>query len=147
MNYKNADDMNSKILELTKKLKKTKGASDVSLKKLETDLGFSLPADYVEFMRSTNGAEGFVGGNYYLILWPVEEIIPSNKGYAVDEFTPSLKIFGSNGGGTAYAFDTRSNEVSIVEMPFVSISLDEVKPCGVTFLDFLQYLAAQWQRK
>jgi hypothetical protein len=54
-----------------------------------------------------NGGEGFIGENY-LRAWPVEDLIQSNKDYRVDEAAPGLFLFGSSGGGEAFAFDTRS---------------------------------------
>jgi hypothetical protein len=39
-------------------------------------------------MRFSNGAEGTIGPNNYLVIWPVNEIKELNEGYAVGEFAP-----------------------------------------------------------
>jgi hypothetical protein len=43
--------------------------------------------------------------------------------YAIREFAEGLVIFGSDSGGTAYAFDTRYEETTIVEVPFIGMDL------------------------
>ena len=94
-------------------------------------------------MAESNGAEGGVGKHAYLALWRIEDIIPRNEGYAVSEFAPGLILFGSDGGGEAYAFDVREAVPIIVEVPFIGMGGDEAKRCGASFLSLLQYLHAQ----
>jgi hypothetical protein len=69
-----------------------------------------------------NGGDGFVGENY-LMVWPVEELIKSNKDYRVAEAAPGLFVFGSSGGGEAFAFDTRVTPPGIVTVPFIVMRL------------------------
>jgi hypothetical protein len=108
------------------------------LKDVEVKLGIRLPDQYKEFMLESNGAEGNVGTNSYLAIWPIEQIVQLNEEYAVNEFTPGLVYFGSDGGGMAYAFDNRVKETPIVEFPFESINIEDAKLCGNTFNEFLQ---------
>lgn len=132
--------MNQRILELTIDLEKTRAASQDALTQLESELGLRLPDDYKEFMRLTNGAEGRVSKRSYVIIWPVEEIVRYNKGYAVEEFAPGLLLFASTGGGMAYAFDTRDPRLPVVEVPFIGMSLNSAKQCGASFTEFLENL-------
>jgi hypothetical protein len=74
-------------------------------------LSFTLPLDYVQFLHRMNGGEGFLGEHAYVALWRVEELRERNAGYEVAEFAPGLFLFGSNGGGEAFAFDTRSGQL------------------------------------
>ncbi|MDA8146762.1 MAG: hypothetical protein M0Z27_11975, partial [Thermaerobacter sp.] len=91
-------------------------------------------------MLEANGGEGMIGDNSYLVIWPAEQIIQLNEAYSVNEFTPGLVYFGSDGGGMAYAFDTKDDRTRIVELPFESIHAEDAKFCGQTFTEFLQYL-------
>ena len=109
------------------------------IKKIETELGVTFPNDYIEFLSYSNGAEGSIGENY-LILWSIEDIIELNEAYGVNEFVKGLVLFGTDGGETAYAFDTRTNDTQIVAVPFIGMDLEEVKTCSNTFNGFLQYL-------
>ncbi len=109
------------------------------IKKVESVLGVAFPDDYVEFITFTNGAEGSIGENY-LVLWAIDEIIELNEAYSVNEFTEGLVLFGSDGGGEAFAFDTRTNETQIVAVPFMGMDLDEVTTISNTFNGFLKYL-------
>jgi SMI1/KNR4 family protein SUKH-1 len=83
-----------------------------------------LPAEYVKFLEQMNGGEGFIGENY-LMAWPVQDLVQSNKDYLVEEAAPELFLFGSNGGGEAFAFDTRSFPPPIVGVPLIVISLED----------------------
>src|ERR1044072_7362040 len=76
-----------------------------AIRHFESESGLRLPDDYARFLQQTNGGEGFLG-NAYVILWRVEELIEMNKAYEVTEYAPGLFLFGSDGGGEAFAFDT-----------------------------------------
>jgi hypothetical protein len=107
----------------------------------ESKLGVKFPSDYKEFIVQSNGAEGTVG-NVYLQLWAIDVLVELNDGYAVKEFADGLIIFGSDGGGTAYAFDTRFEKTTIVEVPFIGMDIDEITIRSDTFTGFLKYLAS-----
>ncbi|HWV14979.1 MAG TPA: SMI1/KNR4 family protein, partial [Cellvibrio sp.] len=99
------------------------GASDFALQEFCSSLHFSLPNDYVEFLRRSDGGEGFVNDNY-LILWKLGELKVFNEEYEVDEYAPGIFLFGSNGGGEGYGFDLRSETMKIVSIPFIGMDLD-----------------------
>lgn len=96
-------------------------ASKDDIKLFEKLSGFILPADYVDFLRKSNGGEGFIGENAYLILWPVEQLLEMNSAYQTQEYAPGLLLIGSDGGGEAIAFDTNSPEFPVVSVPFVGM--------------------------
>lgn len=133
--------MNAEILELTRKLDRRPPASLEDLQMVQDALGIKFPQEYAEWMLSSNGGSGPIGENSYLLLWPLERIVSLNEAYQVSKFAPGLVLFGSDGGGEGYAFDTRQPTLPIVQVPFVGMSLDAVRACGATFLDFLRYLS------
>lgn len=106
----------------------------------EMALNAKLPNGYVNFLGHANGGEGLIG-NSYLILWPVEQLQELNEAYNVKEFAPGLLLFGSSGGGEAYAFDMRIAGSPIVQVPFVGMALKEVWEVAPTFEEFLKKLA------
>lgn len=110
------------------------------LMEFEREAGFQLPGDYVRFLQETNGGEGFVGPNAYVILWRVEELLQMNKAYEVAEYAPGLFLFGSDGGGEAFAFDRRFDSESIVSVPFVGMDLALVRPQAANFQEFMERL-------
>jgi hypothetical protein len=77
-------------------------ATDAIIAESEKQLPGKLPLEYVEFLKLTNGAEGFVG-RAYVMLWSVEELASMNHSYEVQDYAPGLLIFGSDGGGEAYS--------------------------------------------
>ncbi|MBI5653893.1 MAG: SMI1/KNR4 family protein [Chloroflexi bacterium] len=134
--------MTKSIKHLVTRLSSRAGVSKDVIEEIQTQLGISFPSEYVQFISQYNGTEGVVGESY-LAIWPVEDIAQLNEAYAVNEFVPGLLLFGSNGGGMAYAFDTRSQDMPIVEVPFIPMDLKEANVCGRTFLEFLEYLYSQ----
>jgi hypothetical protein len=116
------------------------GASGDVVDDFASRFGFEPPLGYLDFMRRSNGGEGFVGARY-LILWPLEGLSEQNARYEVTQFAPGLFLFGSSGGGEAYAFDLRQTESTIVSVPFVGMGLKEARPSGATFDAFLEQLA------
>lgn len=113
---------------------------DDALARFASESHFVLPPEYVRFLRRANGGEGFVG-TAYVILWRVEELVKFNQEYQADEYAPGLFLFGSNGGGEAFAFDSRVPGKPIVSVPFVGMELDEAVPVGENFDGFLHTLS------
>ncbi len=109
------------------------------IRQFEAESRVRLPDDYAEFLRQANGGEGFVG-DAYIILWRVGELLEMNKAYQVAEYAPSLFLFGSDGGGEAFAFDTRSDAKPIVSVPFVGMELKLARPVASNFKAFLEEL-------
>jgi len=97
-----------------------------------------LPEGYMRFLQFANGGEGFIGANTYAILWRIEELLSMNREHQVSEYAPGLFVFGSDGGGEAFAFDLRSQPASIVSVPFVGMALDLISPIAATFEGFLE---------
>ena len=116
-------------------------ATEFAIREFERESGLRLPQDYERFLRQTNGGEGFVGPNAYVILWRVEELLELNRAYEVSVYAPGLFLFGSDGGGEAFAFDVRSNPAPTVSVPFVGMDRSLARPIGTTFTGFLQALA------
>lgn len=102
--------------------------------------GLVTPPDYPDILCYANGGEGWVG-EHYLRLYPAESLPVLNEAYQVARFAPGLVVFGSTGGGEAYAFDTRKAPVEIVQLPFIPLDFKLARPMGTTFLEFLGALA------
>lgn len=112
-----------------------------SIHEFQVASGLILPEDYAQFLQEVNGGEGFIGPQAYLILWPLEELQGLNEAYEVQEYAPGLFLFGSNGGGEAFAFDTRVAGNPIVTVPFVGMDRELARPMAPTFEEFLLVLA------
>jgi hypothetical protein len=117
------------------------GASSSAIIAAEQALGEKLPADYVKFLQRINGGEGFVGKGAYAMLWRVEELFSMNLAYDAEQHSPGVLLFGSDGGGEAFGFDTRSYQWPIVQVPFIGMDWNAAIPMGDTFDEFLQRLS------
>ena len=125
--------------QLLTKFNGNEPASAAAIAEAQASLNFPLPSDYVQFLQRTNGGEGFIG-EHYLMAWRVEDFMQQNIGTYYAEAAPGLLPFGSNGGGEAFAFDTRSTPPSIVMVPFIGMELDTAIPIAPGFDEFLQVL-------
>jgi hypothetical protein len=115
-------------------------ATAAAVEDCERQLSVKLPCEYVEFLKRTNGGEGFIGKSAYVILWALGELASMNQAYEVQKYAPGLLIFGSDGGGEAFGFDTRSPEWPVVQVPYVGMTWDLARPMGATFDEFLERL-------
>lgn len=77
-----------------------------------------IPNDYLEFCKTYNGGEGFIGEEY-VVLYKLNELMQINKDYDVSNLVPDIFIFGSNGDSEALAFDFRKKQVKYVLIPFL----------------------------
>ena len=109
------------------------------VQRLEMEAGLKLAIEYKEFLRQQNGGEGFIG-SAYVILWRVEDLLAMDESYQVHEYAPGLFLFGSDGGGEVFAFDTRTEAKSIVSVPFIGMGLNEARPVASNFNEFLKVL-------
>jgi hypothetical protein len=134
--------MKKRVEKVISQINLKSGASFNEIEKAQLCLHITFPEDYKEFLLRSNGAEGIVG-KAYLVLWSVEEIIKLNEEYSVERFAPGLLLFGTDGGDEAYGFDTKSEMLPIVNVPFVSMSRSEIRFIGSTFDEFLISLSEQ----
>ena len=95
-----------------------------------------FPDDYCNFICETNGGEGFIG-KHYLILWKAEDLECFNREYEVEKYARGLFLIGSNGGGEAFGFDTRSRPYQVVQVPFIGMDLKYAVPVADNFMDLL----------
>jgi SMI1 / KNR4 family (SUKH-1) len=122
-------------------LKLRPGATDDEIVRCTRELEVKLPADFMDFLKTANGATGFIRkGRAYVDLWSTDTMIESNRGYQVAKFAPGLLLFGSDGGGEAFGFDMRSVPWSVVVVPFVGMFWDDAVVNGTSFSDFLERL-------
>jgi hypothetical protein len=108
----------------------------------ELSLTLGIPDDYLEFLALHNGGEGFVGDNY-LVLWAAEDLVTYNREYEVDTYAPGVFLFGSDGGGEAYGYDTLSDPKSIVRLPFIGMDRSNIEVVANRFSDFLNVLVSR----
>lgn len=111
------------------------------IRQFESQSGVSLPKDFAEFLCCANGGEGFIGNGAYVILWRLEDLLRLNQAYQVEEYAPGLFLFGSDGGGEAFGFDMRQKYNQIVSVPFVGMSLSDIRPVADTFTSFVDHLS------
>ena len=106
----------------------------------EINLNIIFPEEYKFFLRKSNGAEGPIGENSYLVLWSVGELEELNKAYQADVHSSALLIFGSDGGGEAFAFNLENDNKGILTVPFVSLRRKDAENVGQSFFDLFEYL-------
>jgi hypothetical protein len=107
---------------------------------LSATLGVAIPSDYVNFLQQHDGGEGFIGDNY-IVLWKAEELADFNREYEVEKYAPGILLFGSNGGGEGYGFDTVSSAMPIVCVPFIGMDRRYAIPVAKDIPDLFAKLA------
>jgi hypothetical protein len=116
------------------------GLSDKEIKELEHQIERPLPKDYLDFLRWSNGAHGELG-NQHLVLHTAAQLVESNNQYKT--LDNDFIVFGSDGGGEAYAFDYKHSPAQVVQLPFIPYDRALAEVRGASFSQFLSWLAAQ----
>ena len=101
------------------------------------------PAAYVEFLRSTNGAEGplIQPEGYEVRLHSIRTSVEVNPAYQIQEDLPQLWMIGDDGGDYGICLDR--SRPSPDEWPVVEV------PLGARFADQIHTIApsfAAWQQ-
>ena len=97
--------MSPRLVELTRDFNQKPGASPADVAALaaavEAVTGFPPPADYLEFLRHSDGATGFNEEDFYtgIYLYPAGEVMDNTKGYEIPERVPKAVLVGLGGGG------------------------------------------------
>ena len=130
--------MDGRLVRFLGKFSLEPAVSEKALTEFLSKNASTIPSDYLDFIRYSNGGEGPIGNNY-LSLWQVEDIVKMNEEYETDLYAPGYLIFGSDGGGSAFAFDKKDG--AIVSFQFIGMLVDD-KPIlmGKTFAEFLEAL-------
>ena len=136
--------MNDQFEKLFGNFIKKSGAARQDVLHICARLNLKPQSDYLNVLEFTNGGEGFLQQSYFR-LYSCEDLISLNEAYQVHNFAPGLLLFGSNGGGEAFGFDTRHNPPEIVRIPFIPMDFEYAQPLGKSFLGFLQALAERDQ--
>jgi hypothetical protein len=126
--------------DFLREFNKGPAASEASISKFELDSGRVLPPGYKQFLAQSNGGEGFVN-DAYLILWPVEDLAKFNADYEVEKYAPGLTLFGSDGGGEAFAFDASGGQARIVSIPFIGLDKRHARAIADDFPDFFHQVS------
>ena len=132
--------MNAKIQNMLSNLDLQSPVKESDLLKFEQESRIILPNEYKRFLKVSNGGEGFIGENSYVIFWSINDLLKFNKAYNVYEYAPGLLLIGSDGGGEAYAFDTHSKSMEIVKVPFVGMSIELIEVLAPNFDVFIEKL-------
>lgn len=114
-------------------------ASENQIESFVSNVGFGVPKDFLDFFKITDGFEGDIGENSYLVIWKIDDLIEANNDYCVEEFAPGIFLFGSDGGDMAYGLDYRDkNNVKYIEIPFIGMDCDEISFISDNFMSFLE---------
>src|SRR5262245_7598992 len=97
-----------------------------------------LPREYLTAVAVFGGREGFLGKTY-LRLYRLQELEALNLAYEVTTLLPELILFGSNGGGEAFAFS--KGNAAVVQLPFLPLSDESIEIVASTFSEFVRCLA------
>ncbi len=125
--------MRPELEALTASWQTRPGAPLAIIRERESAPGIEFPADYVEFMLSSNGGSGDKG-DITIEIDAIEEISPG--GAPLPEL-PGIFRFGGDGAEETFAFDGRGDRVAVV-MVRDSIAAEDIIWQGDTFIEFLR---------
>ena len=112
-------------------------ATSEQIANLEDQFEIELPNDYKEFLKFTNGFEGWV--NEFVVRFvPVEQIYQSTQNNCA-EFFPWAIYIGTNGNVEMFVIDKRQTPYQFGLLPYIADDNDFI-PLGDSFEKFIERL-------
>ncbi len=94
-------------------------------------------------MKVSNGVEGEVGTNSWLCLFPIEDLILTNKDYGLlMAEIPYYFLIGKDAADTGYAFHKVNHTFHSFGL-LSNFKTDPIELLGNTFAEFIKYLYFQ----
>jgi hypothetical protein len=113
------------------------GQTASTLVAAETHFSCAFPTSYKRFIAEHDGGEGFVG-EHYLVLWRARELIEFNGDYQCRQQAPEYVLFGTNGSGESFVFDTRFTSMPIRMVPLIGFGREDARLVARDFAEFFE---------
>ena len=92
---------------------------------VEEQLHIVFPEDYLEFLKWSNGGEGYIEKNY-VSLWKVEDLEVLNREYQIQTYLSKGYLgIGTDGGGICYGF-CLEKQFAIFKCPLGDLDINEI---------------------
>ena len=102
---------------------------------VEEQLHIVFPEDYLEFLKWSNGGEGYVGENY-ISFWKVEDLAALNAEYQIQKYLSEKFLgIGTDGGGICYGFYLEK-EFAIFKCPLGDLDTNGITIVANSIKDF-----------
>jgi hypothetical protein len=111
--------------------------TEPAIEEFNKSAGILPDNDYLDFLKWSNGGEGYIGNNY-ISLWKIENIVQLNKDYMIQKYLGDRCIaFGTDGGDNCYCFDYSENPC-VIRVPLGDLDPAEKKIIADTFSGFIK---------
>ena len=132
--------MNAKIKFYLADFDGTTGVSEELINYVQTQLEFSFPHEYVEFVKFSDGWEGEVGENSWLNLFSIEKLIQTNNDYSLlMNDIPDYYLIGKDSADTGFAFHKWKHTFHSFGL-MSNFKTDRIEFCGNSFFEFIERL-------
>ena len=102
---------------------------------VEEQLHIVFPEDYLEFLKWSNGGEGYIEKNY-VSLWKVEDLEVLNREYQIQTYLSKGYLgIGTDGGGICYGF-CLEKQFAIFKCPLGDLDINEITIVANSIKDF-----------
>lgn len=116
------------------------GADLQIIREIEKKETFTFPNDYVALMVESNGLEGEVGENGWILLFPVEELVETNEDYKLlMQEIPEYFLIGKDSADTGYAINKKDKTYHSFGL-MSNFKTDPIEFCGNSLEEFVEYL-------
>ena len=102
---------------------------------VEEQLHIVFPEDYLEFLKWSNGGEGYIEKNY-VSLWKVEDLEVLNREYQIQTYLSKGYLgIGTDGGGICYGF-CLEKQFAIFKCSLGDLDINEITIVANSIKDF-----------
>lgn len=104
---------------------------------IESRIGFELPEDYKEFLRTYSFYETQIGEESFK-LWSFDNLLDWNNGYEIIDNLKMTIGIGDNGGGEFIGLEKLNDgNLRVILTPFIELEKQYHVEIGNSFTDFL----------
>ena len=95
---------------------------EMVIKNFLAQIDFNLSNGFMDYFTKSNGGK-IDNENDLIFLWPLNKMIQLNKGYGADKYCPEFFLFGSDGGGEAFAIEKTTGCIFMI--PFIILDKED----------------------
>ncbi|MBL4898840.1 MAG: SMI1/KNR4 family protein [Colwellia sp.] len=119
------------------------GATEDEMDELKRSVSFSLPDEYLDLLRFSNGGEGpLLVQPWHFVLDNVSDVLEPSIRSNYEEFFPGYFVFGGNGGGELVAIEIETEKVVSIDGTNTDLK-ESVMPISDTFPEFLEMVGVE----
>ena len=133
-------ELKTEVENMLSRFEKETPLSEGEFEAVTKSFDFTIPETYLNVMKVSNGGEGEIGDESWLVLFPINELQQVNDNYRLlMTDIPDYFLIGKDAADTGYAFHKTYGTFHSFGL-MSNFKTDSIEFLGKDFVAFLEYL-------